>query len=188
MTSEFVLLIGDFHIPNKAADLPDEFKELLVPGPIGHVICTGNIGNKETWEKFKNLSSNFTMVRGDCDDVQGAPLSKCVEINGVKFGVIHGHQCIPWDDEESLKGYQRELGCDILVHGHTHTHAVKKFDGKYFMNPGSATGAFSSLNFNNKPSFILVKVEEGRKGMIFEYVYDSTGVKKVKINKNKFEL
>lgn len=28
--SEFVLIIGDFHIPNKAADLPSEFNELLV--------------------------------------------------------------------------------------------------------------------------------------------------------------
>ena len=42
---ELVLVIGDFHLPMRAVDIPDKFKELLVPGKIQHVICTGNIGN-----------------------------------------------------------------------------------------------------------------------------------------------
>lgn len=57
--------------------------------------------------------------------------------------MIHGHQVIPWGDIESLKCYQRELGCDILASAHTHTFGVQEFEGKYFINPGSATGAFS---------------------------------------------
>jgi vacuolar protein sorting-associated protein 29 len=47
------------------------------------------------------------MVRGDCDEMEGIPLTKSVSINGIEIGLIHGHQIIPWGDEESLKSYQR---------------------------------------------------------------------------------
>jgi len=78
-----------------------------VKGKIGYDLCTGNVGNKETLEKFKGLSDNFVMVRGDCDEMEGIPLTKSVSINGIEIGLIHGHQIIPWGDEESLKSYQR---------------------------------------------------------------------------------
>lgn len=41
-----VLCIGDLHIPHRAVDLPPKFKELLKPGKIHHVLCTGNLCSK----------------------------------------------------------------------------------------------------------------------------------------------
>lgn len=149
---QFILIIGDLHIPDRAHGLPDKFKELLVPGVISHVICTGNVGNQETLSMLRAISDNFTMVRGDCDDVRSAhqnealSLKKKLQIRGIRFGVIHGHQVIPWEDEESLKSYQRELGCDMLIHGHSHKQSIKKLGDHYFVNPGSATGAYSTLD------------------------------------------
>lgn len=86
------------------------------------------------------------MVRGDCDEMEGIPLTKSVSINGIEIGLVHGHQIIPWGDEESLKSYQRQMAADILVYGHTHQLSIKNLDGKYFVNPGSATGAFSAIS------------------------------------------
>lgn len=40
---------------------------------------------------------------------------------------------------------QRELEVDILISGHTHKFNAFEKDGKFFINPGSATGAYSSL-------------------------------------------
>eukprot|EP00959_Pyramimonas_sp_CCMP1952_P281972 5893302-Pyramimonas_sp.AAC.2 len=37
------LCIGDFHIPQRAADFPAKFKQLLVPGKIQHILCTGDL-------------------------------------------------------------------------------------------------------------------------------------------------
>ena len=34
-----------------------------------HVICTGNIGNNDTFKLLKDLSENYEMVLGDCDKV-----------------------------------------------------------------------------------------------------------------------
>jgi vacuolar protein sorting-associated protein 29 len=38
-----VLCIGDMHVPFRAADVPQKFKELLKPGKIHHALCTGNL-------------------------------------------------------------------------------------------------------------------------------------------------
>ena len=103
------------------------------------------MGNKDTLEWLKSLSPNFVMARGDQDEMVGLPLTKKINIKGVEFGVVHGHQIVPWEDEESLKSVQRELGCDVLVYGHSHKRGIKSVDGVYYVNPGSATGSYSSL-------------------------------------------
>ena len=44
---EFVLIIGDIHIPQRASSLPEQFRDLLMPGKMQHVICPGNVGSRE---------------------------------------------------------------------------------------------------------------------------------------------
>ena len=44
---EFVLIIGDIHIPQRSASLPEQFRDLLMPGKMQHVICPGNVGSRE---------------------------------------------------------------------------------------------------------------------------------------------
>jgi hypothetical protein len=38
-----VLCIGDLHIPHRTTDIPSKFKELLKPGKIHQILCTGNL-------------------------------------------------------------------------------------------------------------------------------------------------
>ena len=66
-----MLLLGDFHIPQKCNDIPEQFKELLQPGKIQHVLCTGNIGNPETKAWLESLAphkENAVFVKGDIDE------------------------------------------------------------------------------------------------------------------------
>ena len=37
---------------------------------------------------------------------------------------------------------QRQLDVDILISGHTHKNEVNEYEGKWFINPGSVTGAY----------------------------------------------
>ena len=46
-----------------------------------------------------------------------------VTIGGLRVGVCHGHQVVPWGDREALAILQRRLDCDVLVTGHTHVSA-----------------------------------------------------------------
>jgi vacuolar protein sorting-associated protein 29 len=41
------LIIGDLHIPQRAVDVPDKFKELLLPNKMQYVLSPGNIGSRE---------------------------------------------------------------------------------------------------------------------------------------------
>ena len=38
-----ILCIGDLHIPHRACDLPQQFKDLLKPGKIQSILSTGNL-------------------------------------------------------------------------------------------------------------------------------------------------
>ena len=108
-------------------------------------------------------------TKGEFDDFANFPETKVVTIGSVKIGLIHGHQVTPWGDLEALASIQRKLDCDILIHGHTHEFGVQQYDGKYFINPGSATGSYSALNSSPAPSFILMAIQ-GDDVVIFNYM------------------
>ena len=40
---------------------------------------------------------------------------------------------------------QRQLDVDILVSGQTHAFEAYEYQKRFFINPGSATGAYSAL-------------------------------------------
>ena len=53
---------------------------------------------------------------------------------------------VPWGDTESLAMIQRQLDVDILIAGHTHKFEAFEHGNKFYINPGSATGAYSALD------------------------------------------
>ena len=125
-------------------------------------------------------------VRGDFDEMANLPETKVVQIGNFKIGLIHGHQVIPWGDLEALAAVQRSLDCDILISGHTHQNQIVQYDGKYFINPGSATGAYSSINSAPRPSFILIAVQGDEVvAFIYELIDDEINVRRIECTKKK---
>ena len=109
-----------------------------------------------------------------------------VQIGNFKIGLIHGHQVVPWGDLEALAAVQRQLDVDILVSGHTHQNQIVQYDGKYFINPGSATGAYSSTNSSPRPSFILIAVQGDEVvAFIYELVNEEINVQRIEFTKKK---
>ncbi|PLW11429.1 hypothetical protein PCANC_13098 [Puccinia coronata f. sp. avenae] len=138
-----LLTIGDLHIPIRTHDLPNKFKKLLVPGKIGQIVCTGNVCDRETWEYLRSISNDVRGVRGDFDETPNLPPSLTLQHGSLRIGVIHGHQIVPLGDTESLAAAARKLDVDVLVTGATHRFEAFEFESKFFINPGSATGAFT---------------------------------------------
>jgi len=163
-----VLVIGDIHIPHRAASIPQKFKKLLVPGKIQHILCTGNLCAKEVHDYLRTLATDIHFVRGDFDENTTFPEVKVITIGQFKVGMCHGHQMVPWGDKESKGMLQRQLDVDILITGNSHTFEAYEFNSKFFINPGSATGAFSTLNSNVVPSFVLLDVQGST---VISYVY-----------------
>jgi len=182
---ELVLVLGDLHIPHRKEDLPEQFKDLLVPGKMQHVLCTGNLCSKSLDEYLRTLANSVHIVRGDTDTGSWAselPEQKVVKIGEFTIGLIHGHQIVPWGDPEAVAAAQRQLDCDILVIGHTHKNEVYQYQQKYIINPGSATGAYSPFTSNVIPSFVLMAVKGNK---VVTYVYE---LKDGEVNVSKSEF
>lgn len=90
--------------------------------------------------------------------------------------MIHGHQVLPWGDIDALTNVQRELGCDILLSGHTHQIGIKAKDKKFYINPGSISGAFSHLIADPSPSFVLM-VLQGEEARAYLYILNDKNQK-----------
>jgi vacuolar protein sorting-associated protein 29 len=127
------------------------------------VLCTGNLVTKEQFDELKGLAPNVHVVRGGFDDDSSFPEYKVIQIGQFKIGLIHGHQIVPWGDAHSLAVVQRQLDVDILISGHTHRNEVNEYEGKWFINPGSITGAYRyfkllilSIRFSNRFSSVIL--------------------------------
>ena len=92
---------------------------------------------------------------------------------------------------------------DILITGHTHRNEVNEYEGKWFINPGSITGAYrynkqsesplhvrliyfhllsSTLTTEVTPSFILLAIQGSK---VVTYVYELHG-EQVDVSKSEF--
>mmetsp|Transcript_35110 Transcript_35110/g.76862 ORF Transcript_35110/g.76862 Transcript_35110/m.76862 type:complete len:190 (+) Transcript_35110:68-637(+) len=166
---DLVLVCGDHHIPGRAADLPVCFKELLNTDKIKTILCTGNVGSDVVAEQLKDQAANVHIVKGDFDFKTDWPESVVVNVGAFKVGLIHGHQVLPWGDPEALHVAARKLDVDILVSGHTHIGGVQELNGKYFINPGSITGAHAAHATEDVvPSFMLMAIQ-GQTVVLYTY-------------------
>ena len=140
-----------------------QFKKLLSPGKIGQVLCLGNITDKETYDFLRATAPDLQIVKGDFDtEAPNLPLSKVVQHGGLRIGLTHGHTIIPQGDADSLLITARQMDVDILLWGGTHKFEAYELEGKFFVNPGSASGAFSTGwgadGEEPTPSFCLMDV------------------------------
>lgn len=113
------------------------------------------------------------MVKGDFDvDSPNLPLSKIVNHGSLRIGFTHGHTIVPPADADALLIAARQMDVDVLLWGGTHRFEAFEMEGRFFINPGSATGAMSSGfwpdNEEPTPSFCLMDVS------LFFATYDTS--------------
>ncbi|KAI4319132.1 hypothetical protein MLD38_032768 [Melastoma candidum] len=73
-------------------------------------------------------------------------------------------------DLDSFAMLQRQLDVDILITGHTHQFTAYKHDGSVVINPGSATGPYSSITYDVNPArFVLIYIDDL---LVVVYVYE----------------
>lgn len=161
------LVIGDFFIPERVMEIPPKFCKLLAPNApsipsnpkISQVLCLGNITQSTSTLRFlHNLSPEFHIVRAEYDNYtllcqqlallgqkSESTLSfyKVITADNFRIGITSGHQDVPRHDPLLLLAFAREIEVDILVWGGSRHVEAYTLDGKFFISPGSATGAFS---------------------------------------------
>jgi vacuolar protein sorting-associated protein 29 len=153
-------------------------------------LCLGNLTSPSVYTFLRNLAPDLQLVKGDFDisvspssSAAQAPntayatptdqlpiptaLSKVVTHGGLRIGFTHGHTIVPPGDPDSLLIAARQMDVDVLCWGGTCEFSAYEMEGKFFINPGSATGAVSwshdaELDANGEevsvPSFVLMDV------------------------------
>lgn len=84
----------------------------------------------------------------------------------LRIGLTHGHTIIPPGDADSLLIAARQMDVDILLWGGSHKFEAYELEGRFFINPGSATGALTTGTWREgedpTPSFCLMDVSSQR--------------------------
>ncbi|KAJ1882258.1 Vacuolar protein sorting-associated protein 29 [Coemansia sp. RSA 486] len=183
-----VLVLGDIHIPQRAADIPAKFRKLLVPGKIDQILCTGNLTDRATYEYLRSITPDLYITRGEFDDRgQNYPISARVQQQELTIGLVSGHYMVPSNgDVDGLAGVARQMDVDVLVTGNTHRFEAYEEQGRFFINPGSITGGWGALEMNPVPSFVLMEVK-GRQLVVYVYqlVNDEVVVDRIEYRKNE---
>ena len=140
-----------------------QFKKLLAPNKIGQILCLGNLTDKETYDFLRGIAPDLQIVKGDFDvEAPNLALSKVVTHGSLRIGFTHGHTIIPPGDADSLLIAARHMDVDVLLWGGTHKFEAYELEGKFFVNPGSATGALGTgwwaEGEEPVPSFCLMDV------------------------------
>lgn len=202
-----------------------QFKKLLTPGKIGQILCLGNLTSPSVYAFLRQLAPDLQLVKGDFDiplsitnsqqTGGNAPeavfpmptaLSKVVTHGSLRIGFTHGDTIIPPGDPDALLIAARQMDVDVLCWGGTCKFEAYEMEGKFFINPGSATGAASWIDDGSglsgeigdensdpdrtTPSFVLMDVQGD---VLVLYVYqlkknekgeETVGVEKVSFRKN----
>ncbi|QLQ78369.1 hypothetical protein HG537_0A06160 [Torulaspora globosa] len=211
-----ILALSDAHIPDRAIDLPAKFKKLLsVPNKISQVVLLGNCTKSYTLLKFINdISPNITIVRGEFDNThlpttkknrakESIPITTVLKQGNFKIGCCSGYTVVPKNDPLSLLALARQLDVDVMLWGGTQNVEAYTLENKFFVNPGSCTGAFNSdwpiindeeltvnnpdqnkpedlkssdVNGSNVPSFCLLDIQDSV-CTLYIYIYIDGEVK-----------
>ncbi|KAK1772603.1 Metallo-dependent phosphatase [Phialemonium atrogriseum] len=180
-----ILVIGDLHIPDRALDIPAKFRKLLAPGKIGQTLCLGNLTDKHTYEYLRTIAPDLKIVKGRFDvEATSLPLTQVVTHGSIRIGFLEGFTLVS-NEPDLLLAEANKLDVDVLCWGGTHKFECFEYMDKFFVNPGSATGAFSAGSSEDVvPSFCLMDVQ----GISLTlYVYqlrkDANGVENVAVEK-----
>ena len=151
-----IAVISDSHIPDRADSIPEEF-QVKMKDADKVVHC----GDFESEEVYRRLSENYDLigVKGNCDyfDIES---SHKFTRKQVDLGVYHGAGIHPRGHQPTLAKTARQLGVDVLLHGHTHQQEIAEHDGKILLNPGSCTGVGGGSSKRKDPSMMKIKVRD----------------------------
>ncbi len=151
-----ILVIGDFHIPSRAHDIPEPIKSSISKKKFDLVLCTGDLVD----ERVLNMLEEFGPVKrvvGNMDYVSG-PRSIKVRIGNFDIGVFHGSGIYPRGNPQQLYSVAKQLNVEVLIHGHTHALSIQLFGDVLLLNPGSATGVWGGGPASLKPSFMILNI------------------------------
>lgn len=136
-----MLVISDTHIPDRSEDFPHWVKELVERG-WDVIVHLGDVTAGWVLQYLSYYTKNLVAVKGN-NDMLRLPEVEELKAFGRKFVALHGHQIGRRPDYEAVKRMFKLENGDILLFGHSHIPELTLYRGVMFLNPGTATGAWT---------------------------------------------
>jgi len=139
-------VMSDTHVPGRAESIPSWVRDRTLSAD--HVVHAGDFDSTAALATVRELAGGpegLTAVQGNIDPDLGLPEVEVLDVEGVRFVVVHGNGL--------ERGYQRRVVGQVREHaapdrptvsisGHSHEVLDEERGGIRLLNPGSATGAF----------------------------------------------
>lgn len=104
----------------------------------------------------KEIGKDVVFVKGNCDIDRSVKVERLIEIENKKIFMTHGHEYGVKNGLLNLQYRGKELGADIVLYGHNHIASIEKYNGIWFINPGSV-----SLPRGLKHTIAFVEIKDG---------------------------
>ena len=154
------LVLGDTHVPDRAASLPEWVKETVEERDYDAVLFTGDATEYSVIHYLESHAKTYA-VRGNVDAVD-LPEYLTVSAEGHRIFLFHSTEVKPRGDPVKLLRWGEVAGADIVVFGHTHKRTAYEYGGKIFVNPGTATGAWGGATRGEPESVAFLELEGDR--------------------------
>lgn len=122
-----IVAFSDLHY----SAIPDRLKSVALESD--YVFFLGDGGSRLGDMLFHK---GLVAVKGNCDDCP-FPREEVVDIEGVKILATHGDLYGVKRDLLPIALRANELGCGLVLYGHTHCANTEEFYGLTLINPGS---------------------------------------------------
>lgn len=103
-----------------------------------------------------DLLEGFICVSGNNDWEIDLPRGLIVDIEDLKFLLMHGQNFGYFDKQERMYQVLVDNECDVLLSGHTHMPDFEEYKDKIFINPGSTSWPRGGSN----PSYAVLYVDK----------------------------
>lgn len=145
-----VLLFSDSH-----GNIRNMVNAVNKSGKIDVVIHLGDCVSDilRVQELYGNM--HFEFVQGNNDWVRGYQLEKCLDIEGKRIYITHGHQYNVKYDYQRIVAKGHAISADAVFFGHTHEPEEFFSDGMLALNPGSIGGVGTQTA---RPTYCLITI------------------------------
>ena len=151
-------VVSDTHLPHFGRALPRALERGLREHGVDRIVHCGDHTDPLTIDLFRAIAP-FDAVAGNNDgrDVRAhfGELLR-LDVEGVRIGVVHGHQGRRAAKENALAAFGEDE-IDVLLFGHSHRPEVGKAGRRLYANPGSPT----DKRFNPLYSYALLTIDGG---------------------------
>ncbi len=155
-----IVAIGDFHVPSRAASIPNWELDVIKREKPNYILCTGDVESEDVLNELGSLAP-VKCVRGNMDWLD-LPEHEVIQCGKFGIGLIHGSRVHPRGDLKQLNWYAEKMGVNILIHGHTHKLDIDTYSGRLFINPGTATGSWGGATSGERETMVIIVINEER--------------------------